>query len=260
MPTLFLAHGSPTNAVVENEFTQTLSKLGAKLPRPKAILMVSAHWEANGSFVTGMENPRTIYDFNGFPKELYEVQYPARGNPILAQYIASKLSASKVGIDDKWGLDHGTWSVLKHLYPKADIPVLQLSLDRTKPLAFHLEFGRQLKFLRREGVMIMGSGNIVHNLREIDWKETAPPYDWAIQFDEWTKEKILARDRIAFVDKVLDSKEGQLSIPTLEHYLPLLYILGASDDEDSVTFDYEGFQNASMSMRCVSILLIINIR
>ena len=252
MPTLFLGHGSPMNAIEDNDFTQSLQKLGKSLPKPKAILMVSAHWETNGTWVTGMEKPKTIHDFYGFPKELFDVQYPALGAPQMALNVSNAIKEPSIGIENnKWGLDHGTWSVLKHIFPNADVPVFQLSLDRNQPISFHFELGKQLSFLREQGVMIMGSGNIVHNLREIAWGEDARPHDWAIEFDEWTKNKLIERDFVSLISDPIKSREGKLSIPTLEHYLPLLYVLGASEKEDRLLFDYEGIQNSSMSMRCL---------
>ncbi|WP_417335883.1 4,5-DOPA dioxygenase extradiol [Halobacteriovorax marinus] len=251
MPTLFIGHGSPMNAIENNDFTQSLQRLGKSLPKPKAILMISAHWETNGSWLTGMEKPKTIHDFHGFPKELFDVQYPALGAPQIALNVAKTVKEPIIGIDNKWGLDHGTWSVLKHIFPNADVPVFQLSLDRNQPMSFHYELGKQLSFLREQGVMIMGSGNIVHNLREVTWGEDARPHDWAIEFDEWSKKRLLERDFISLVKDPLSMRAGQLSIPTLEHYLPLLYVLGTSSVEDTLVFDYEGIQLSSMSMRCL---------
>ncbi|MDP7321502.1 MAG: 4,5-DOPA dioxygenase extradiol [Bacteriovoracaceae bacterium] len=252
MPVLFLGHGNPMNAIQENKFTQSLNQLGENLPRPKAILMISAHWETNGVFVTGMERPKTIHDFGGFPKELFEVQYPAPGAPEIAKNVSNEIEKPNIKIDiNKWGLDHGTWSVLKHIFPNADVPVFQLSLDRTKPMEFHFEMGKKLKFLREQGVMIMGSGNIVHNLKEVNWKPDAKAYDWAIEFDKWVKNKIDNKNYEPLFKEALNSQAGKLSIPTLEHYLPLLYTLGASDESDELTYDYEGIDMSSMSMRCL---------
>lgn len=252
MPSLFLGHGSPMNAIQDNDFTQSLQRLGNSLPRPKAVLMVSAHWETEGSWVTGMDRPRTIHDFYEFPEALYDVQYAAPGSPEIVKEVTKAIVNPHIGIDDrKWGLDHGTWAVLKHIFPDAGVPVFQLSLNTNQPLSFHFELGRQLSRFREEGIMIMGSGNIVHNLREIRWGDDAQPFDWATEFDEWTKMKLVERDFDSLVNDPLKSKEGKLSIPTLEHYLPLLYVLGASDQEDKLIFDYEGIQLSSMSMRCL---------
>lgn len=250
MPILFLGHGSPMNAIEDNDFTQSLKKLGETLPQPSSILVVSAHWETQGTWLTGMDKPKTIHDFYGFPKALFDVEYPAPGAPDLAQEISTKLIDFNVNIDfDQWGLDHGTWSVLKHMYPKADIPIVQLSLDKSKAMEFHFELGQHLKFLREQNVMIIGSGNIVHNLRELSWDQEAKPHAWAIEFDEWVKKQLLTGDYKSLLSSVLDSAPAKLSIPTLEHYLPLLYVLGASNSTDTLKFDYEGIQNSSISMR-----------
>lgn len=250
MPVLFIGHGSPMNAIEENDFTQTLNKLGEKLPIPKAILMISAHWETNGTWVTGMDNPKTIHDFHGFPKELFNFQYSAPGAPSFAKKVASKVPELNIEIDlEKWGLDHGTWSVLTHIFPKANVPVFQLSLDRTRSVEFHLEVGKKLSFLREQEIMIIGSGNIVHNLQEMNWSNKANPHDWAVEFDESVKEKLIKKDFDSLVTDVSNTKAGKLSVPSLEHYLPLLYIIGVSDSSDVLNFEYEGIQHSSMSMR-----------
>ena len=252
MPVLFLGHGNPMNAIEVNKFTKCLNEMGAHLPRPKAILMVSAHWETSGTWVTGMEKPKTIHDFGGFPKELFEVQYPAPGSPEFASRIVDAINCTKIQIDfNKWGLDHGTWSVLKHIYPKADVPVFQMSLDRNQPMEFHFKLGQKLKPLRSHGLMIIGSGNIVHNLKMVNWNEDAKPYDWALEFDTWVKEKLDQRDFSSLINDALSTNVGKLSIPTLEHYLPLLYTLGAANIEERLIYDYEGIEMSSMSMRCL---------
>lgn len=253
MPVLFLGHGSPMNALAENAFSKTLNGLGKSLPRPKAILMVSAHWMTKGTWVTHMEKPKTIHDFSGFPKELFDVQYPANGSPRLAEEIHQKIKNPKIQLDDKgWGLDHGTWSVLKHLYPKADVPVVQLSLDLNEPPSYHFELGEKLRFLREEDVLIIASGNIVHNLGRLNWNEKAPAHTWAIEFDTWVKEKLEKKDFSALQNDVLKTDAGRLSVPTPEHYYPLLYILGAAKTEDKLKFEFEEMQNASISMRSFS--------
>ncbi len=252
LPVLFLGHGSPMNAIEENEFTKKLVKLGQSLPRPKAILMISAHWETEGSWVTGMDKPKTIHDFYGFPKPLYDIQYPAPGDPGLVSKLQKDIKSPSIQNDtNKWGLDHGTWSVLRHMYPKADVPIVQLSIDRTKPFEYHYELGKQLAFLREQGVLIMGSGNVVHNLRTLSWEANARPHDWAIEFDQWVKEKTLGNDHESLIKQAMSSKAGQLSIPTPEHYLPLLYVLGAGGKGEQVKFDIDEIQNASISMRSV---------
>lgn len=252
MPVLFLGHGNPMNAISDNQFTQSLNQLGKSLPQPKAILVISAHWETNGTWLTGMEKPRTIHDFGNFPKELFEVQYPAPGAPELVQEISSFVKDPMLHIDsNKWGLDHGTWSVLKHIFPNAQIPVFQMSLDRGQGMKYHYQLAEKIKYLREQGVMIIGSGNIVHNLRLVNWDKNAKAYDWANEFDIWVKDHIDNRDFQPLINNPQDSQIGKLSIPTLEHYLPLLYTLGASDKTDKLTYDYEGIDMSSMSMRCL---------
>lgn len=252
MPVLFVGHGSPMNAVETNGFTQRLAALGESLPRPKAILCVSAHWMTEGTWVTQMRQPKTIHDFYGFPEALFEVQYPAPGSPELAARISESAQDPKVHSDhEMWGLDHGTWSVLRHMYPRADVPTLQLSVYLEQPGEYHYKVGLQLRSLREQGVLIVGSGNIVHNLRRISWQDDAKPYDWAVEFDEWAKEKLLARDDKALVAEYGASAAGRLSVPTPDHYYPLLTVLGAADEREEATFPYEGMQNGSISMRAV---------
>ena len=253
MPVLFIGHGSPMNAVADNSFTRSLNSLGRRLPKPRAILMVSAHWMTKGTWVTAMALPKTIHDFYGFPQELFNVQYPAPGSPELAQEIQTLIHLPQIHLDESnWGLDHGTWSVLRHLYPAADIPVLQMSLDLSQPPEYHFQLGQQLQTLRDQGVLIVGSGNIVHNLRRIDWEENARPFDWAIEFDESVKGHLENRSFKELKGSLLSTEAGRLSVPTPEHYYPLLYILGASVNSDVLKFEYESFQNASISMRTLS--------
>lgn len=253
MPVLFIGHGSPMNALADNQYTQTLANLGKNIPVPKAILVVSAHWMTEGSWVTEMENPKTIHDFYGFPQKLFEVQYPAPGSPEFAKFIKESVKDPKIhGDTEAWGLDHGTWSVLKHMYPKANIPVLQLSIYMAQPPAYHFKLGQELAKFREQGVLILGSGNLVHNLRSIRWEADAKPYDWAIEFDEWIKAKLESRDFHSVMNKFSDTEAGRLSVPSLDHYYPLHYILGASDAKDELKFEYEEIQNGSISMRCLS--------
>jgi 4,5-DOPA dioxygenase extradiol len=253
LPTIFLGHGSPMNAIDDNAFTQSLSRLGREIPRPEAILVVSAHWMSEGTWITHMEKPKTIHDFYGFPQALFDIQYPAPGRPDIAQAIQKEIADPKIHLDDEaWGLDHGTWGVLRHMYPEADIPVMQLSVYMTQPPEYHMKLGQELAKLREKGVLIVGSGNIVHNLRRIRWEENAAPYEWAQEFDEWSKKKLLERDFKALQHDILKSEAGRLSIPTMDHYYPLLYILGASDSTDELKFEYEEIQNGSISMRCLS--------
>lgn len=253
LPVLFLGHGSPMNAIAENDFTRALNLLGKELPRPQAILCISAHWMTEGSWITHMPQPKTIHDFYGFPQPLFDVQYPAPGAPEIAEKIQKLITDPGIQLDDEmWGLDHGTWSVLKHMYPIADIPVMQLSLYMEQPLEYHMKLGEELTKLREEGILIIGSGNIVHNLRQINWDENAQPYAWATEFDEWIKTKVVHRDHHAIVTDALKSEAGKLSVPTLEHFLPFIYTLGASESLDEIRFEYEGIQNGSISMRCIS--------
>ncbi len=254
LPVLFIGHGSPMNAIETNAFTQALARLGTSLPRPRAVLCISAHWLTEGTWVTHMAQPRTIHDFYGFPKDLFDVQYPAPGSSEVAEIIRAEILNPSISLDDaNWGLDHGTWAVLKHLYPMADVPVLQLSIDARQPPEFHHRLGQQLKVLRDRGVLIVGSGNVVHNLRRVDMDPDAKAFDWAVEFDEWVKGRLLVRDHAALVTDFLKTKAGQMSVPTLDHYLPLLYVLGATENGEALQFEYESMQHASISMRSFQI-------
>ncbi len=255
MPVLFLGHGSPMNAIEDNRFTQRLTELGQELPRPKAILCISAHWLSAGTWVTRMDQPRTIHDFYGFPQALFDVQYPAPGSPALAEQIQKLTEKPKIHADDNvWGLDHGTWSVLRRVYPEADIPVVQLSIDMSEPPAFHLELGKILKSLREQGVLIVGSGNIVHNLRQVDWSKQSQGFDWALEFDHWVKGQIEKRDFQSLATDFMKTTAGRNSVPTPDHYYPLLYVLGAADvQKDELKFEFEGYDMGSISMRCLSL-------
>ena len=253
MPVIFIGHGNPMNAIAKNAFTASLNKLGEKIPKPKAVLCISAHWMSEGTWVTHMPQPKTIHDFYGFPKELFDVEYPAPGSPEIAELIKDTIPRSRIHLDDElWGLDHGTWSVLRHLYPNADVPVIQLSLYMENTAEYHFELGKNLRKFRDQGILIVGSGNIVHNLQTLKWEEGAKPYDWAIEFDEWVKEKIVARDFVSLVNHATDSPAGKLSIPSPDHWYPLLYTLGAADENDVLKFEYEGIENGSISMRTLS--------
>ncbi|WP_413290778.1 4,5-DOPA dioxygenase extradiol [Bdellovibrio sp. HCB337] len=248
MPVLFVGHGSPMNAIEKTVFGDQLSVLGSQLSRPKAILMISAHWQTAGTHVVTADPPKTIHDFYGFPEKLFKTEYPAAGAPELAKRIVEL--APEVKPTKSWGLDHGAWSVLLHLFPKADIPVLQLSLNEHFTPIEHYSFAQKLKVLRDEGVLIIGSGNIVHNLRAVKWHGGDEPYPWAQSFDEGIKNALVERD----FEKVIDYKahfgdEAIMSAPTPEHYLPLLYTFGVSDKADRLSFPVEGFQMAAISMR-----------
>jgi 4,5-DOPA dioxygenase extradiol len=254
LPVIFIGHGNPMNALADNPFTEMLKALGKKIPRPKAILCISAHWMTEGTWITHMSEPKTIHDFYGFPKELSQVQYRAPGNPEIAEMISSEITVPKINLDDEmWGLDHGAWSVLRHVYPNADIPVLQLSLHMEKPSEYHFQLGQQLRCLREKGILIVGSGNIVHNLSLLSWIENSPPHPWAVEFDEWVKDKIKTKQYTALINDSRKTESGKRSIPTPEHWYPLLYILGASDDTDKLHFEYEKIDNASISMRTFSL-------
>lgn len=256
MPVLFLGHGSPMNAIEENEFVQGWREIGKTLPKPNAVLCVSAHWETKGSFVTAMEKPKTIHDFGGFPEELYKVQYPAPGSSELAKRIKDIVKKAEVGLDDKWGLDHGAWSVIKHLYPEADVPVIQLSLDYQRSPGYHYELAKELAPLRNKGVLIIGSGNMVHNLRMVDWKrlnEANYSYDWATEASEKIKTSILSDDHKKLINYQSLGKEFNLAIPTPEHYLPLLYALALIDEKDEVSLFNDKAVGGSLTMTAVKI-------
>ena len=250
-PAVFIGHGSPTNALEVNRHTRTWSALGRGLTKPKAVLVVSAHWYVAGTAVTAMARPKTIHDFYGFAPELHAYEYPAQGEPALAERVRTLLSNVTVELDEGWGLDHGAWSVLAHVYPQADVPVIQLSIDGTKPAAFHLQVGRNLAPLRDEGVLILGSGNVVHNLRVMRRMDEAPPFEWAVQFNDTLRERLRARDAQALADPMQFGDAARLSIPTPEHYLPLLYVAGAARDDDRVEVLTDGIELGSISMLSV---------
>ncbi|MEI8131517.1 MAG: 4,5-DOPA dioxygenase extradiol [Leptolinea sp.] len=247
MPVIFVGHGSPMNAIEDNEFSLVWEALGRKLPKPRAIVCISAHWETEGPRVTAMEKPRTIHDFGGFPRELFEMQYPAPGSTELADSIIKTIKAPEIKPDQQWGLDHGAWSVLCRMFPKADIPVIQFSLDRTRSGDYHYSLGAQLKFLRKQGVLIIGSGNIVHNLQIMDWAGTA--FDWASEFDEKAKNWILDENHKPLIHYEKQGQSGVLAINSGEHYLPLLYVLGAQEKGEPVEFFNESIFAGSLSMR-----------
>ena len=247
IPLLFLGHGNPMNAITDNEFSRAWRALGEKLPRPHAILCVSAHWETPGTRVTAMEKPTTIHDFGGFPRELYEVQYPAPGSPALAGEMKRTITRTSVELDHEWGLDHGSWSVIRHLFPGADVPVVQMSLDYTKPARWHYELARELSAFRRKGILIMGSGNVVHNLRMADWNK-AGGFDWALGANERIKALIAENDHQRLIDYQSLGRELELAVPTPEHYLPLLYVLALKQEKESVTFFNDKTELGSISM------------
>jgi len=253
MPVLFLGHGSPMNAIQETEFSKGWKTIGQSLPRPNAIICISAHWETKGTFVTAMEKPKTIHDFGGFPQELFDVQYPAPGSPQTAMDTKNSITKTEVGMDQQWGLDHGCWSVVKHLYPKADIPVIQLSLDYTKGPQYHYELAKELSGLRKKGILIIGSGNMVHNLGIIDWQHQDTGFDWAIEANTTMKNLITNGDFTPLINYSAQGKAFQLSIPTPEHYLPLLYTLGLKEEKEDLSFFNDKTVMGSISMTSVMI-------
>ncbi len=254
MPAIFFGHGNPMNAVMNNNYTAGWRRMGKQTPKPKAILSISAHWFVPETGVTISTAPRTIHDFGGFPRELYQVQYPAPGDPELARRVKTLLEPLQVNLDNSWGLDHGTWSVLRHVYPAADVPVVQLSIDETQPSSFHFEIGRKLAPLRDEGILIVGSGNLVHNLHTYAWGRHVPdPYDWAIRFENQAKEMMLAGEYKPLINYETLGPEASLSIPTPDHYLPLLYVIGTRQQGEVITFPIEGVDGGSISMLTVQV-------
>lgn len=256
MPVLFLGHGSPMNAIEENQFVAGFREVSKKIPKPNAILCVSAHWFTDGTFVTAMEMPKTIHDFYGFPKELFEVQYPAPGNPALAKETSELLAPVLVEEDHSWGLDHGAWSVIRHLYPEADIPVIQLSIDYTKPPQYHFDLAKKLNKLREKGILILGSGNIVHNLRMIDWRNinnVGSGWDWAIEARERTNNWLLDGNFQNLIDYQKQGTALQYAVPTPDHYLPLIYTLGLKEKSDELSLFNDELIGGSLSMTSVRI-------
>ncbi len=254
MPALFFGHGNPMNALLQNAYTKGWTAIGAEIPRPRAILSISAHWYFPGTAVTAMTAPRTIHDFGGFPRELYRVTYPAPGDAVLASFVQALLAPLPVERDERWGLDHGTWSVLRHVYPKADIPVVQLQIDETEPALSHYKIGQRLAPLRDEGVLVIGSGNLVHNLHTYAWGRHVPePYDWAVRFEKRARELVVAGEDGALIDYESLGRDARLSVPTPDHYLPLLYVLGLRRPGERVRFPVEGVDGGSVSMLAVQI-------
>jgi 4,5-DOPA dioxygenase extradiol len=253
MPALFIGHGSPTNAIENNEWAQAWEVLGKSLPRPRAILVVSAHWMTEGTFVHTAPRPRMIHDFWGFSDQLYQMNYPAPGAPEFARSVIAEVNSTTVIADEGWGIDHGAWVVLLRMYPKADIPVFQLSLDISRPSAFHYDLGRELRRLRDRGLLILGSGNIVHNLGRMNFEEKELAYDWAREFDAKVKDALVRRDHKTLVAYERLGTAAMLSVPSPDHFWPLLYAIGASHDEEPVSFPAEGVAYGSIGMRIVRI-------
>jgi len=248
MPAVFFGHGSPMNALEHNRHSDAWAAAGRRIGKPQAIIAVSAHWYVDGCAVTAMAQPPTIHDFSGFPPELHAFRYPARGDPALASRIRETLAPLDVRMDEDWGLDHGTWSVLAHAWPDASVPVVQLAIDRTQPAAFHYELGRRLGAMRDEGVVLLGSGNVVHNLREIQWGDNAKPYPWAVQFNDTARTLLERRDHAPLVGYASMGDAARMSVPTPDHYLPMLYIMGAQRHDDALTILTDGIELGSIGM------------
>lgn len=254
MPVLFIGHGSPLNAIENNDFTDALNLLGKHLPKPKAILCISAHWCTNGTFVNINEKPKMIYDMYGFPDELYKVNYPAPGSPQFAGELLSTIIQPELKPDTEWGFDHGNWSVMKHIYPDASIPLFQMSIDYNKPMNYHYELAKQLAFLREKGVLIVGSGNITHNLRQVDFSNRdAKPVDWALEFDTKVKTAIESHDHKSLIDYQSFGSSARLSVPEPSHYFPLIYTAALDTKQEEISYPYEKFHHGSLSMRCIKL-------
>lgn len=253
MPALFVGHGSPMNAIEDNQYVRAWRELGASLSKPAAILSISAHWLTEGTYVHTSSRPKTIHDFWGFPEELYRIDYDCPGAPMLAREVMSLVSGTVVKADSEWGIDHGTWAPLRHLFPGADIPTCQLSIDISKPSRFHYDLGAQLTPLRERGVLIIGSGNIVHNLGRISFDPEAQPYDWAVEFDELAAKCIEAGDHESLIAYKNLGEAASLSVPTPDHYWPLLYTLGVQGKDERISFPVEGLAHGSISMRAILI-------
>jgi len=254
MPALFVGHGSPMNGIEDNLFSNQWKKLGTELPVPKAVLVISAHWLTKGTFVTAVDKPQTIHDFGGFPQALFDAQYPASGDPQLARSISELVTEPVIGLDHEWGLDHGSWTILKHIYPKAEIPVLQLSIDYNQPPSYHYELAKAIAGLRKRGILIIGSGNMVHNLRMVDFarlNEDNYGFDWALELNDIFKTKILAGDHQALINYTSLHKASKLAIPTPDHYYPLLYALGLQQPSDTVRFFNDRAVAGSLTMTSV---------
>jgi len=254
MPVLFIGHGSPMNGIENNLFSQQWEKMGKELPAPKAVLVISAHWLTNGTHITAMDHPKTIHDFGGFPQELFEVQYPAPGDALLAQQTKDLIQSTNVGLNHDWGLDHGAWTVVRRMYPDAKIPVLQLSINYSKPAQYHYNLARELAALRKKGVLIIGSGNMVHNLRMVAWDKLNTPgfgFDWAIEMHELFKQKITDGDHTALINYETLSKSAKLAIPTPDHYYPLMYTLGLQEKNETPSFFNDQLVAGSLNMTSV---------
>lgn len=251
-PAIFIGHGSPMNIIRDNSFTRSLAELGRRHGKPGSALVVSAHWlTQNETSVSVNPKPPTVHDFGGFPEELYRIEYPAPGSPVAAHEAAVEVSSIKVHEDHEMGLDHGAWSILRHIWPEADVPVFQMSIDYARPPQFHYDLGKELRRLRDRGVLIIGSGNIVHNLRRLSPQENDPKHmDWAVEFDDWAGQRLAGNDHSALIHYDQQGTVARLAVPTNDHYLPMLYTLGALHEDEHIRFTHESFQHGSISMRC----------
>ena len=250
-PVFFIGHGSPMNGIENNVFSEQWKKIGKQIDLPSAVLVISAHWLTKGTHVTAMKEPKTIHDFGGFPQALFDVQYPAPGSPFLAGETAKLITSTDVGLDHDWGLDHGTWTVVRHMFPDANVPVLQLSIDYNQPASYHYNLAKQLFDLRKRGVLILGSGNMIHNLRMLDWRSIDSPgfgFDWAIELNDIFKKKILSKDHTSLINYEGLSKNAKLAIPTPDHYYPMIYNLALQSEKDNVEFFNDDYVGGSLSM------------
>lgn len=250
-PVFFIGHGSPMNGIENNVFSEQWKKIGKQIDLPSAVLVISAHWLTKGTHVTAMKEPKTIHDFGGFPQALFDVQYPAPGSPFLAGETAKLITSTDVGLDHDWGLDHGTWTVVRHMFPDANVPVLQLSIDYNQPASYHYHLAKQLFDLRKRGVLILGSGNMIHNLRMLDWRSIDSPgfgFDWAIELNDIFKKKILSKDHTSLINYEGLSKNAKLAIPTPDHYYPMIYNLALQSEKDNVEFFNDDYVGGSLSM------------
>jgi len=255
MPALFIGHGSPMNAIEENEFTRTLLKVGGELMRPQAVLVISAHWLTRGTFVNASPKPKMIYDMYGFPNELYQVQYPAPGSPEFAKEVQQLIKNVDIQTDYEWGFDHGNWSILKWLFPNADVPVFQMSIDYYRPMEYHYKLAQELKSLREKGVLIIGSGNLTHNLRMVHFEnKNAQPAEWAVEFDSKIKELLDEKKHNSIIEYDKLGAASRLAVPEPSHFIPLIYTIGLQHDDEHVSYFYEGFKYSTLSMRSFIII------
>lgn len=253
LPALFISHGNPMNAILSNSYTESLKTLANKIERPEAIMVISAHWKTKGTFVTSEDEPKMIYDFYGFPEELYNVKYNPKGSKKYAELILKEVNDESIQGTNSWGLDHAAWAVLRHMYPYADIPVIEMSLNALGSEEYHYKLGKKLSKLREKGILVIGSGNIVHNLRMMKEEMYSEPFDWAIEFDKYISEALENKNHKYLIEYKKFGKSAQLSVPTDEHYLPILYVAGMQEEKDKVKYIYEEIQHGSMSMRCIQI-------